>query len=120
MLGEDQSAISDDIEDAVNASDEFGLHPELRGDLGRQTGGPRQIVSTYAVGYGDAHRGPCSSPPSMRVDDRNTPGSGGIVRRRMHAFKRVKVLRRILQIRPHPLILEEGVDAHAAAALGLH
>ena len=67
MLGEDQSAISDDIEDAVNASDEFGLYPELRGDLGRQTGGPRQIVSTYAVGYGDAHRGPWISLVSIRV-----------------------------------------------------
>ncbi len=41
MLGEDQSAIGDDIEHAVNAPDEFRLHPELRGDLGRQTGGPR-------------------------------------------------------------------------------
>ena len=58
MLGEYQGAIGDDIEDALNTADEFGLHSEVRGDFGPQTGGLRQIVSLHAVGYGDVHRAP--------------------------------------------------------------
>ena len=81
MLGKYQGSIGDDIEDALDTSDEFGLHSEFRGDVGPQTGGLRQIVSTYAVGYGDTHRGPWNSLVSIQGDGRNAVLSAGIVLR---------------------------------------
>ena len=68
MLGEYQGAIGNDIKDALDTSDEFGLHSEVRGDFGPQTGGLRQIVSLRAVGYGDAHRRPWNSPVSIQAN----------------------------------------------------
>ena len=56
VLGKNQRAVGGDVEDAVAALDELGLHAELPGNFGRQTGGPGQVVSDYAVGDGDAHR----------------------------------------------------------------
>ena len=55
MLGKNDGAVGGDVEDAAATLDELGLHSELPGDLGRQTGGPGQVVSDYAVGDGDAH-----------------------------------------------------------------
>jgi hypothetical protein len=55
VFREYQGAIGDNVEDADPAGGEFGLHPELLGDCGRQTGSLRQIVSAAAVSDGDAH-----------------------------------------------------------------
>ena len=56
VLGKNQRAVGSDIEDTAAALDELGLHSELPGNFGRQTGGPGQVVSDHAVGDGDAHR----------------------------------------------------------------
>jgi hypothetical protein len=56
VLGEDELAVGDDVEDAVIALEELRLDAERLPDVGRQTGGPRQIVSAYAVLDGDVHR----------------------------------------------------------------
>jgi len=51
VLGEDEFSVHDDIEDPTSAFDELCLGTELFGDRGRQTGGPWEVVSGYAVGY---------------------------------------------------------------------
>src|SRR5687768_14739725 len=56
VFGVDQRAVRGDIEYAAAALDQLGLRAELLRDLGRQTGGPRQVVSALAVLDGDAHR----------------------------------------------------------------
>jgi hypothetical protein len=56
VLGEDELAVDGDVEDAAPALLQDGLHPHLPLDFGRQTGGPREVVSGYAVLDGDAHR----------------------------------------------------------------
>jgi hypothetical protein len=58
VLGEDQPAVGDDVEDAAIALQELRLDAERLPDVGRQTGGPWQIVSAYAVLDGDLHRMP--------------------------------------------------------------
>lgn len=58
VLAEDPRAVDDDVEDAVAAPYQLGLHPELLLDRGRQTGGLRQVVSTPAVVNGDLHGSP--------------------------------------------------------------
>jgi hypothetical protein len=55
VLREDELPIRDDVEDAVVAPDQLRLDPEVFRESGRQTGGPRVIVSTHAVGDGDLH-----------------------------------------------------------------
>ena len=55
VFREYQNAVGDDIEHAVGAFDQLRLRLELLRDLGRQTGGPGQVVSTHAVGDGDMH-----------------------------------------------------------------
>jgi len=55
VLGVDQRAVRGNVEYTTAALDEFRLHVEFRGDLGRQTGGPGQVISTDAVLYGNAH-----------------------------------------------------------------
>src|SRR5262249_4002939 len=55
VLGIDQRTVRRDVEHAVAALDELGLHAELCRDFGRQTGGPGEVVSTDAVLDGDAH-----------------------------------------------------------------
>ena len=57
VLGVDQRPIGSYIEDAAAAFDELRLYAQLLGNFGRQTGGPRQIVSAYAVLDRDAHVG---------------------------------------------------------------
>ena len=49
LLREDQAAVSDDLEDAAVALDQGRRDAVLLLDLGRQTGGPGQVVSAYAV-----------------------------------------------------------------------
>jgi hypothetical protein len=55
VLREDQLAVEDDVEDAAVAANQLGDDAGLPFDLGRQTGGPGEIVSTSAVGEGDLH-----------------------------------------------------------------
>src|SRR5215218_9827715 len=55
-LGVDEGAIRGYVEHAAAAFDDLRLYPEFLGDFGRQTGGPRQVVSAYAVFDGDMHR----------------------------------------------------------------
>ena len=55
MLGEDQLTVGHDVEDAVVALDELCLDSQLPGERGLQTGGPREVVSTNAVGDRDLH-----------------------------------------------------------------
>src|SRR5688572_11771665 len=58
MLRENDRVAGNDVEHAVDAFDEFGLLTVFRVNCGRQTGGPREIVSAHAVGNGDAHDQP--------------------------------------------------------------
>jgi hypothetical protein len=55
MLGEEQISIHHDIEHAPVASNQSGFDAELSLDLGRQTGGPRVVVSNSAVCNRDVH-----------------------------------------------------------------
>ena len=59
LLGEDQPAVGDDVEDAAAARDESGIEAPGLLELGRQTGGTGQIVSLLAVG--DLERHGCTS-----------------------------------------------------------
>ena len=52
VLGEDRPAVGDDVEDPVVARDQLGVDAERVLDFGRQTGGPRQVLSADAVGDG--------------------------------------------------------------------
>jgi hypothetical protein len=58
VLGEDPLPVRHDVEDAVVALDELRLDAEFLLDRGRQTGGPGQVVSAYAVGDRDLHGRP--------------------------------------------------------------
>ena len=49
LLGEERLVVGGDDEDAAGAADELGVDAELFLDLGRQTGGPREVVSNAAV-----------------------------------------------------------------------
>jgi hypothetical protein len=60
VLGEYQRPVCSDVEDAVVALDEFGFGAKLRSNLGRQTGGLREVISASAVGYRNPHCGPAS------------------------------------------------------------
>jgi len=55
VLGINQRAVRGNVEHTAAALDELGLHAELLGDFGRQTGGPREVASTAAVLDGDVH-----------------------------------------------------------------
>jgi hypothetical protein len=57
VLGKNQNTISSNIEDAAATLDEVGLHSEFLKNFGRQTGGVRQIISTYAIFDRDMHHG---------------------------------------------------------------
>jgi len=50
LLGEDQLAVEDDLELSTHSLDEYDVDLAVLLDLGRQTGGPREIVSRDAVG----------------------------------------------------------------------
>src|SRR6187455_3044742 len=52
----DEDTVSLDIEYATAALDELRLHAKLARNVGRQTGGPRQIVSLHTVLDGNVHR----------------------------------------------------------------
>ena len=56
-LGEDELPVDDDVEDAAGALRELCLDPERLFQFGRQTGGPRLVVSDDAVGDLDVHGG---------------------------------------------------------------
>ena len=56
LLGEDQLVIDEDVEDASSALDELGVLACLLLDGGRQTGGPRKIISGRAIRDRDLHR----------------------------------------------------------------
>jgi hypothetical protein len=56
VLGEDECAIGDHVEDAVVALEELRLDAERPPDVDRQTGSPRQVVSAYAVLDSYMHR----------------------------------------------------------------
>jgi hypothetical protein len=49
LLGEDQLAVEHDLELPAGALDEGGVNALRLLDLGRQTGGPWQVVSLHAV-----------------------------------------------------------------------
>ena len=52
-----------DVEDTSGALHQQGIETELFLDLGRQPGGPRQVVSAHAVGDRDPH----GVLPSMKM-----------------------------------------------------
>jgi hypothetical protein len=56
VLGEERLAVNDHVEDAVISLDQGRGIPRFLLDLGRQTGGPRKIVSLAAVRDFDLHR----------------------------------------------------------------
>jgi hypothetical protein len=69
VLGKNQSTVGRNIEDAAATLDKFRLHSELPKNVGRQTGGARQIISTRAIFDRDMHQ---SSPvlkryPSLHI-----------------------------------------------------
>jgi hypothetical protein len=49
VLGEHHRTIDDHIEDAATAADQLRFDPERLLQLGRQTGGSREVVSLNAV-----------------------------------------------------------------------
>jgi hypothetical protein len=55
VLGVNHGAVSGDVEHASAALQKLGLNAQLFGDLGRQTGGARKVVSARAVLDRDAH-----------------------------------------------------------------
>jgi hypothetical protein len=55
VLGEDEATVHVDVEDAVGAADELRLAVETPFQVGRQTGGPRLVVSDPAVTDRDVH-----------------------------------------------------------------
>ena len=55
-LGEDQCGVGHHVEYSAHAPHEFALDAVLVPDRGRQTGGPRKIVSLSAVRDADLHR----------------------------------------------------------------
>lgn len=81
VLREEQDVVLMDVEDAGAPLDELGFRAGLLPDPGRQTGGPRKVVSATAVVDGDGHfsspgfsrSGECSrivAPMSDRLEDR--------------------------------------------------
>ena len=63
VLGEDQLAIDGHVEDTAVSLHELDFTAELPLDLGRQTGGPGQVVSANAVLDGDGHGRTSWFPP---------------------------------------------------------
>jgi hypothetical protein len=55
VLGKDELVIDQDIEDAVVSPYQDRLGPDLLLDFGRQTGGPRKVVSASAILDFDLH-----------------------------------------------------------------
>jgi hypothetical protein len=55
VFREDLLLPREDVEDASASADELRVFSELRLDLGRQTGGPGQVVSNAAVMDDDLH-----------------------------------------------------------------
>jgi len=55
MLREDRDAIDDHIEDTPASTDQLRVESERLADFGRQTGGPRKVVSNSAVVDLDLH-----------------------------------------------------------------
>lgn len=69
VLGKNQNTVGRNIEDAATTLDKFRLHSEFLKNIGRQTGGARQIISTRAIFDRDMHQ---SSPvlkryPSLHI-----------------------------------------------------
>lgn len=56
LLREDELAVEDDLELSAGTLDERGIEATRLLDLGRQTGGPGQVVSLHAVGDLELHR----------------------------------------------------------------
>ncbi len=50
VLGEHDLSVRDNIENAPMPLHEFNLEAELVADVGRQTGGLRQVASSDAIG----------------------------------------------------------------------
>lgn len=57
VLGEHARTVDEHIEDAAAAFDQVARYTHCLLDLGRQTGGPRKVVSTDAVMDLDLHDG---------------------------------------------------------------
>ena len=55
IFREDHVAVQDDIVNTVSTRNEFRVRAKFRLNLDRQTGGPREVVSTRAVGNRDLH-----------------------------------------------------------------
>ena len=68
ILGKDHGAVDHDVEDSVAALDELGFDAERALDIGRQTGGPWQVLSTTAIGDGNLH---LRAPGFGRLDERD-------------------------------------------------
>jgi len=55
MFGENQVSVRDDVEHTAGTLDEADGRLKITFEIGRQTGGPRVVVSGYAVGDGNVH-----------------------------------------------------------------
>jgi hypothetical protein len=73
VLGKNHDTINGNIENAAAAFDEFGLHSELLKNIGLQTGGARQIISTRAIFDRDMHQ---SSPVLKRYPSQHISTTG--------------------------------------------
>jgi len=83
LLGKNQLAVYEDFEDPASALDEFGLRTGLFLDGGRQTGGPREIISGRAIRDRNFH---CDALRGDRV-----PNIGAIGTLRLRAPKETSV-----------------------------
>ena len=86
VLGKYHNAVGCNIEDAAATLDKFRLHFEFLKNIGRQTGGARQIISTRAIFDRDMHQSSSVLRPSLqiaairtriRVSARPHPGAAG-------------------------------------------
>jgi hypothetical protein len=55
VLAECRHAVDHDVKHTAGALDQCGIGAESLLQVGRQTGGPRVVVSNHAVGDGDIH-----------------------------------------------------------------
>jgi len=76
VLGKSTLAVDRDVEYSAVTLDQLGDEASLLLDFGRQTGSPRQVVSTPAVCDLDLHKGPPVSYGGSTHEPRASPTRG--------------------------------------------